>query len=442
MPPRLVSFLGLFVMIGLAWAMSSHKSRVSWRLVGGGLLLQFAFALLILKAPGGRWLFDQFGLLFNQVLSAISDGAGFLFYVYPDAGEEEGFPPRYVMMRSLAIKILPTIIVFSSMMSILYYVGVMQRLVGGLAWVMRRTLGTSGAETLSAAANVFVGQTEAPLVIRPYVARMTRSELMVVMVGGFATIAGGVLGLYVTMLGPEYAGHLLTASVISAPAALLIAKVMQPEVEQPLTADDAPIDSASPEAAEGDEDGDATPAGEADPTPPANVLEAAAEGAAAGMKLALNVLAMLITFVALVAMGNAVVGWVGGLFGFEGEAAWTLQKAFGYAFAPIALAMGIPWSESGVAGAMLGEKMVLNEFLAYFSLSQAAEAGKLSERSVTIMTYALCGFANFSSIGIQLGGIGGIAPSRRSDLAQLGFRAMLGGSLAAFMTACIAGVLL
>ncbi|MEM9187381.1 MAG: nucleoside transporter C-terminal domain-containing protein [Planctomycetota bacterium] len=435
---RVVSFFGLFVMIGLAWLMSSHKSKVSWRVVGGGLLLQFAFALLILKAPGGTWVFDQLGLLFNEVLKAIGKGAGFLFNVYPDKGEEEGFPPPYTMMRSLALKILPTIIVFSSMMSILYYLGVMQRVVGALAWLMRRTLGTSGAETLSAAANVFVGQTEAPLVIRPYVPTMTLSELMVVMVGGFATIAGGVLGLYVGMLGPEYAGHLLTASVISAPAALLIAKVMQPEVDLAGTSDAGPGETPPPDKPAAGP----TAASDLDPQLPANVLEAAAEGASAGMKLALNVAAMLITFVALVAMLNGVVGWAGALCGFTGDSAWTMEKAFGYAFAPLAWAMGIEAADCNAAGVMLGEKMVLNEFIAYFSLSEAAKAGTMSERSVTIMTYALCGFANFSSIGIQLGGIGGIAPERRGDLARLGLRAMLGGTLAAFMTACIAGILL
>lgn len=439
---RLISFFGLFVMIGLAWLMSSHKSRVSWRVVAAGLGLQFVFALLILKAPGGQAVFDWLGGLFNQLLGFIEEGSALLFNVYPREGEE-GLPPPFVLLRSFAFGVLPTIIVFSSLMSILYYLGVMQRVVGALAWVMQRTLGTSGAETLSAAANIFVGQTEAPLVIRPYVKDMSMSELMVVMVGGFATIAGGVLGIYVALLGPQYAGHLLTASVISAPAALLIAKVMQPEVAVPVTVQEDQHTSGesqgeanAPDRAN-DGDGDV----ELDYVA-SNVLEAAAEGATAGLKLALNVGAMLITFVALVAMINAFVGWCGAFFGFEGDAAWTLEQGFGYLFAPLAWTMGIQWSDCTIAGQMMGEKMVLNEFIAYLSLGEAVKNESMSERSITIMTYALCGFANFSSIGIQLGGIGGIAPSRRGDLAKLGFRAMIGGTLAAFMTACIAGILL
>ncbi|MEM6655889.1 MAG: nucleoside transporter C-terminal domain-containing protein, partial [Planctomycetota bacterium] len=311
------------------------------------------------------------------------------------------------------------IIFFSSLMSILYHIGLMQLIVGALSWVMRRTLGTSGAETLSAAANVFVGQTEAPLVIRPYVGRMTMSELMVVMVGGFATIAGGVFAIYVS-LGAN-AGHLLTASVISAPASLLIAKVMQPEVDEPDTAESGV---------------------QTDERPAGNVLEAAADGVTAGLQLALNVGAMLIAFVALVAMLNAIATAVGGWFGFDGEKAWTLQAGLGYLFAPLAWTMGIEWADCLVAGKMLGEKIVLNEFFAYLSLGDAIKNESISPRSITIMTYALCGFANLSSIGIQLGGIGALAPDRRSDLAKLGFRAMLGGSLAAFMTACVAGILL
>lgn len=415
---RYISLLGLAVMILLAWLMSAHKSRVNWRVVVSGLALQFAFALLILKAPGGQYVFQQLGEFFNRLLSFVDEGSMLMFGVNPSE-TDQGMPPRAALLRTFAFGVLPTIIFFSSLMSVLYHIGVMQLVVGGLAWVMRRTLGTSGAETLSAAANIFVGQTEAPLVIRPYVSKMTLSELMVVMVGGFATIAGGVFAIYVKF-GID-AGHLLTASVISAPAALLIAKVMQPEVDEPETAG---VGAARMETTSG------------------NVLEAAAEGASAGMKLALNVAAMLIAFVALVAMLNALVGWIGGLAGFEGEAAWSMQKAFGYAFAPLAWLMGIESKDCLPAGVMLGEKMVLNEFYAYLSLSDAITESRVSERTATILTYALCGFANFSSIGIQLGGIGGIAPERRGDLAKLALRAMLGGTLAAFMTACIASALL
>ena len=306
-------------------------------------------------------------------------------------------------------------------MAILYHLGLMQLVVKAFAWIMQKTLGTSGAETLSAAANIFVGQTEAPLVVRPYVNEMTLSELNVVMVGGFATIAGGVLAAFVGM-GID-AGHLITASVISAPAALLIAKVLQPETEATKTSGRVRIDAG---------------------TGSVNVIEAAAEGASAGLQLALNVGAMLIAFVALVAMINAFVGWLGGQvadnLGYANAASWSLEMFFGYVFWPFAWLMGIPPGECHLAGEMLGTKMVVNEFVAYDQL--AAAKGQLSPRSFTIMTYALCGFANFSSIGIQLGGIGGIAPDRRSDLARLGFRAMLGGTLAAFMTACVAGALL
>lgn len=414
---RGISLLGLLVMVLLAWAMSSHKKRVSPRIVIGGLALQLVFALLILKTAPGEFVFRAVGDFFANILSFVDEGSAFLFDIYPRPSDTEPLPAQFTLWRSFAFGILPTIIFFSSLMSVLYHLGLMQWIVKGFAWVMLKTLGTSGAETLSAAANIFVGQTEAPLVIRPYVAEMTLSELNVVMVGGFATIAGGVLAAYVG-LGID-AGHLITASVISAPAALTIAKILQPETEQSKTAGAVQVNAKSGCV---------------------NVIEAAAEGASAGLSLALNVGAMLIVFVAFVAMGNAVVGWTGGWFGFDGEAKWSLELLFGYVFAPLAWLMGIAWDECNRAGAMLGTKMVINEFVAYIQLAEARE--ELSPRTYMILTYALCGFANFSSIGIQLGGIGGIAPERRADLAKLGFRAMLGGTLAAFMTACMAGLLL
>ena len=303
----------------------------------------------------------------------------------------------------------------------LYYLGIMQKIVSLFAWIMQRTLGTSGAETLSAAANVFVGQTESPLVIRPYVSKMTQSELMAVMVGGFATIAGGVLAAYVSF-GID-AGHLITASVISAPAALLIAKVMQPETEHSVTMGKVELHVQDKES---------------------TLIEAAASGATAGMKLAINVAAMLIAFLAIIAMVNGLIGWTGTWFGFEEAHRWTLEKGLGWLFWPLAYLMGIPAADCGAAGQLLGTKMVANEFVAYLQLGELMEAGQqtLSPRTVTILTYALCGFANFGSIGIQLGGIGGVAPDRRGDLARLGLRAMIGGTLAAFMTACIAGILI
>jgi CNT family concentrative nucleoside transporter len=396
--------------------MSSHRRRIPWRIVGGGMALQFVFALLILKTDPGQMVFVWMGDFFKQILSYVDHGSAFLFNVYPRPGDDL-MPPVYTLWRSFAFGVLPTVIFFSSLMAILYHVGFMQKVVQLFAWIMQKTLGTSGAESLSAAANIFVGQTEAPLVIRPYVREMTLSELNAVMVGGFATIAGGVLAAYVAM--GVNAGHLITASVISAPAALLIAKVMQPETEHSKTLGTVELDVEKTSV---------------------NVVEAAAGGASDGVKLALNIAGMLIAFVALVEMGNGLFGWVGMQFGFEGESAWSLQRAFGLVFSPLAWLMGIPWSECRIAGEILGTKTVLNEFVAFADLSTRQAA--FSERSFTILTYALAGFANFSSIGIQLGGIGGIAPERRSDLARLGLRAMIGGTLAAFMTACVAGLLI
>ncbi len=402
--PRFISFCGLFVMVLLAWLMSSDRWKISLRIVIGGLLLQMGFALFILKTRLGKVIFQAMGDFFTGLLN------------YVDAGSEFVFGAVYAE-HFFAFKVLPTIVFFSSLMAILYHLGIVQKVVSFFAHIMQYVLGTSGAESLSAAANIFVGQTEAPLVVRPYVDSMTQSELMAVMVGGFATIAGGVLAAYVGM-GVD-AGHLMTASVISAPAALLIAKVMQPEVEQPKTLGHVAVDV---EAAT------------------TNIVEAAAAGATDGMKLAINVAAMLIAFLALIAMGDAIIGWVGNWFGQE----WTIAKLLGYAFAPLAWIMGIESKDCFAAGELLGLKMVATEFVAYLKFGEWLQPDspvQLSERSKVIMTYALSGFANFGSIGIQIGGIGGIAPDRRADLARLGFRAMLGGTLACCMTACVAGVL-
>jgi concentrative nucleoside transporter, CNT family len=414
---RCVSFAGLFVMIALAWLMSSHRRKVSLRIVVGGLLLQFLFALLVLRTEPGRQVFETLDAAFRALIGYVDSGSQFVFEISPRDGED-GFPPPQVLLRTFAFGVLPTIVFFSSLTAILYHFGILQRVVAFCSWIMRYVLRTSGAETLSAAANIFVGQTEAPLVVRPYVATMTQSEMMSVMVGGFATIAGGVLAAYVGM-GVD-AGHLMTASVISAPAALLIAKVLQPEVEVPETLRIGVVDIERPTV---------------------NVLEAATLGAIEGMKLALNVAAMLIAFLALIAMGDALVGWLGSWFGRE----WTIARLLGIAFAPLALAMGIEWRDALSAGELLGLKMVTNEFVAYQRMTAWMQEGSsvpLSERTTIIMTYALAGFANFGSIGVQIGGISAIAPERRSDLARLGLRAMLGGTLACFMTACIAGVLL
>jgi CNT family concentrative nucleoside transporter len=420
---RVISVFGIAAFLGLAWLMSSHKRRVSPRIIIGGLALQFALAAFIIRTSAGKAAFEAVGNVFLALLSCVDAGSQFVF----GADYAEHF---------FAFKVLPTIIFFSAFMSIFYYYGVMQFIVGVFAKAMQKTLGTSGAETLSAAANVFVGQTEAPLVIRPYISSMTISELNAVMVGGFATMAGGVLGGLVEM-GRRVEGDvvtyvinpqdLLAASVMAAPAALMVAKVLQPEVDAPQTLGDVKIDVKDPST---------------------NVLEAVSNGAVGGLQLALNVGAMLIVFLALIAVIDLLLGWTGAQFGYvdaNGAYAWSLGAGLGRLFAPLAWLMGIPWGDSVNAGQLLGLKMATNEFVAYGRLAEWAEPGstvQLAERTRQIMTFALCGFANFSSIGIQLGGIGGMAPQRRGDLARLGLRAMLGGTLVAFINACVANIML
>ncbi|MEZ6032714.1 MAG: nucleoside transporter C-terminal domain-containing protein [Planctomycetaceae bacterium] len=406
---------GYFVMIFLAWLMSSRKRCFPWRVVFGGTLLQLMFAWFTIKTPAGRLIFEKAGACFNLLMNFVDVGNAAVF--------GDNFREHY-----FAFKVLPTIIFFSALMSVLYHLGVMQFVVRILGCVMQLTLGTSGAESLSASANIFVGQTEAPLVVRPYVARMTHSELMAVMVGGFATVAGGVMALYVGW-GID-AGHLMTASVISAPAGLLIAKVLQPEVDTPQTR------GVSKHVL---------------PRETSNLIEAATTGAADGLMLALNVGAMLIAFFGLITMidygltqGSA---WA---FASLGHGDWpplTMSRILGVVFSPIAWLMGVEWKECTSVGQLLGVKMVATELVAYSQLDvmlgdpDAGIAPTLSRRAIIIATYALCGFANFASIGIQIGGIGAIAPERRRDLTQLGLRAMLGGTLACCMTACIAGIL-
>lgn len=414
---RVVSFGGLFVMMGLAWAMSNNRWKVNLRIVAGGLALQFGMALLVLKTDPGHNFFLWLGEMFRNMQTFTDEGSKLVFGVNTGPNET-GYPPRDTLIRTITFGVLPTIIFFSSLMSILYYLGIVQIVVRAIAKVMQWTLKTSGAETLSAASNIFVGQTEAPLVIKPYLPKMTESELMALMVGGFATIAGGVLAVYVGM-GID-AGHLMTASVISAPAALLIAKIMVPEVETPETAGGA-IPSITRTGS--------------------NVVEAATLGATDGLKLALNVAAMLIAFTALVAALDAIIVWTGELI----EQEWSLGMLLGYVFSPLAWAMGIPRIDILRAGELLGLKMVANEFVAYSRMSewQEADSGvKLTERTSIILTYALAGFANFASVGIQIGGIGSLVPERQKDLAKIAVKAMLGGTLACFMTACIAGILL
>lgn len=398
-----VSFLGLLVMLVLAWSMSNNKRIIPWRTVITGTLLQIVFALIILRTPIGRAFFIWLSDVVTVFLDFSDAGARFIF--------GDGFAEHF-----FAFKVLPTIIFFSSVITILYYLGVLQFIVKIFARIMMKVMGTSGAESLASAVNVFVGQTEAPLLIRPYVPFLTQSELMAVMVGGFSNIAGGVLAAYVGM-GVD-AGHLIASSVMSAPASLVMAKLAFPEIEQSATAGKVTLEVERPWA---------------------NVIDAAAEGATEGLKLALNVAAMLIAFIGLVALLNAGLMKLGGFVGYP---TLSLELILGYLLRPLAWVMGVPWKDAANVGALLGIKTVLNEFVGYVRLQEMVQAGQLTERSRVIATYALCGFANFSSIAIQIGGIGAMAPSRKADLARLGLKAMVAGSLATFQTATIAGMLL
>lgn len=403
---KIISLLGLIVMIGIAYLISDNKKAIRWKLVATGVAMQLIFGALILKFPPGERLFSFLNDLVTNLLEFTKQGTAFLFGDLLNIGNY-GF--------IFALQILPTIIFFSALMAVLYYLGIMEKIITVLARVMAKTLGTSGAESLSAAANIFVGQTEAPLVIRPFIATMTKSELLTVMTGGMATVAGGVLAGYVSM--GVSAGHLIAASIMSAPASLIISKIMVPETETPVTKGSVEMELEQLDS---------------------NIIDAAARGTSEGLQLALNVGAMLLSFIALVAVVNAIVSWFGGLFGLD---YLSLEWILGRLFYPLALVMGVPAVDALQAGSLLGQKIVINEFFAYANLSTLITEGALQERTVVILTYALCGFANFSSIGIQIGGIGPLAPERRSDLAKLGMRALIGGSLAAFMTATVAGIL-
>lgn len=401
---RLVSLLGLLVMISVAFALSENRKAIQWRTVITGILLQAVFGLFILKTSFGRNLFDTIGQGFNAILGYTTEGAKFLFGGLAVPSDSLGF--------IFATMVLPTIIFMSALMSVLYHIGVMQKVVELVARVMMKVMKTSGAESLAAAANIFVGQTEAPLVIKPFVEKMTKSEIMCLMTGGMATVAGGVLAAYVGF-GID-AGHLLAASVMSAPAALVCAKLMVPEVEASTTAGVVKVDL---------------------PKVSANVVDAAATGASDGLRLAANVAAMLLAFIALIAMLNGILGGIGGLVGFP---QLSFELLMGYINAPVAWVIGVPWEDCFTVGSILGKKIVLNEFVGYLDLIQAK--AQISERSAILTTYALCGFSNFSSIAIQIGGIGTLAPGKRPMLAKYGIKSMIGGTLACYMTACIAGL--
>ncbi len=415
--------LGIAFLLTTVWLCSAHRKSISWPLVAKGLGLQIAFALLVLKTGVGHTFFSAVNDVFVALIGYTNAGSRFVFGSLVDYGTpvEGGAGGVVNIGANFAFSVLPTIIFFSSLMALAYHLRIMQRVVRGVAWAMQRTLGTSGAETTSAAGNIFVGQTEAPLLIRPFVDRMTMSELNTVMTGGFATVAGGALAAYVAILVgvfPGIAGHLLAASIMAAPAGIVVSKMLMPETEEPETRGTLDIDP---------------------PQTHANVIDAAAGGAGDGLKLALNVGAMLLAFLAIIALGNGIIGWVTGLFGVEGI---TLERLFGWVFAPVAWLIGVPWADAVEVGTLFGVKMVANEFLAFTNLGAGLGGDlQLSNKSLIMCTYALTGFANFSSIAIQIGGIGGIAPGRREDLSKLGLRAMLGGTVATWMTATLAGVL-
>ncbi len=423
---RWISLFGMLFLVGLAWTISEDRRRFPVRVVLWGIGLQLLFGLVVLSPAAQDFFFVGVDGAVRKLLSFSELGADFAFqsvepHQIADPDGRLHFFAGHISppMKTFAFWILPSIIFFSSLMAVTYHLGLMQRVVQLMAWTMQRTMKTSGAETLSTAANVFLGQTEAPLLVKPFVGQMTRSELFCVMLGGFANTAGGVLAAYVSFLSdiPGIAGHLVTSSILSAPATLVIAKVMLPERGEPQTARSLKM---------------------SDERPDRNVMAAAARGATEGMSLAINVAAMLIAFVALTGM----IDWGMGFLSLGG-APLSLARVLGWVFTPLAFAMGVPWEEATTVGRLLGEKMVLTEFIAYMHLGELQNsATPLSPRSAVIASYALCGFANFASIGIQLGGIGGMAPHRANELAELAFKAMIGGSFATFMTACVAGLML
>jgi CNT family concentrative nucleoside transporter len=419
---RFISFFGWLTMIAFAWAISYNRKLFPWRTVAWGLGLQFILAVLILKTSWGKDLFEIAGKVVQKLIQFSTEGTKFVFGPLADQdlmGTEFGSGHALVF----ASVVIGTIIIVACISSLLYHWGILPRVVHAIAWCMRKVMGTSGSETLSACANIFMGQTEAPLMIRPYVPRMTRSEIMTIMVCGMAHIAGGVAAVYAAMgIAAGYkdtAGHLLTASVLNCPAALMIAKILLPETQQSETAASMPATV---------------------PRTTVNSIDAICRGASDGFYLALNVIAMLIGFIAMIALADYVFAWPQKHVGIANPA--TLETVFGWLNAPFAWLMGVPTHDTIAVGQILGKRIVLNEFIGYSDLTMNAKAMALDPRSFTIATYALCGFANFSSIAIQIGGIGSLAPERRGEMAKVGFRAMCGGLLAAYMTASLAGLLL
>ncbi|HKQ50530.1 MAG TPA: nucleoside transporter C-terminal domain-containing protein [Phycisphaerae bacterium] len=420
--------LGILALLFIAWLLSTDRRRFPFKTVIGGMVLQWLLALLVLKTEPGRAIFDALGSVVAVILIGADQGAAFVF------GPLAGSHAAVSWGAIVGIKIMTTIIIVATLSALGYHYGILQRVVAGMAWIMTRALGVSGAESLSGAANVFLGQTEAPLLIRPYLPTMTRSEIMAMMTGGFATVAAGVMAYYVSLLGgndPERmaqtARHLLTASLMSAPAAFVLAKIMVPEREKPVTGGPTKVTVARDTH---------------------SFMDAATSGASEGMKLAINVLAMLIAFVALIAILDygltafGRVSFIAPAVSAMGMKELNLDEILGLVFAPVAWLNGVQSSDCRTFGSLLGKAMATNELIAYMSLGEIIKSGALSERSITIAMYSLCGFANISSIGIQIGGIGALAPERRPDLLHYGPRAMLAGAMACWMTGCIAGVLI
>ncbi len=405
-PQRLTGIFGMAFILGIGIALSRNRRAISWRVVGWGLGLQLAFAIFVLRVTFGRDLFSALGEVVKTILGYSYVGSSFVF---GEIGKQQSS-----LGVIFAFQVLPAIIFVSALFAILYYLGVMQLVVKAFAIVMNKVMGASGAESLNVAASIFMGQTEAPLTIRPFLNKMTRSELMTVMTAGMAHVSGSIMAAYIAF-GIE-ARHLLTAVIMTAPGTIMMAKIIEPETETPETLGGVKVEI---------------------PRTDVNVVDAAARGTTDGLYLMLNVIAMLVSFIALVALVNGGFGWV------HGHVSWfpgTVQTILGWVFRPIAFVMGVPWHDSGTIGALLGERMVLNEFIAYTDLGKLK--GVLDPLSFTIATFALCGFANISSVGIQIGGIGALAPERKHDLARLGFRAMIAGTLANFLSATLAGMLL
>jgi concentrative nucleoside transporter, CNT family len=429
-------FIGIAFILGVAYLFSSQKKTIDWKLVVSGLILQILIAIAVLKVGFIRSVFDTIGSGFVTFLGFSAQGAQFLFGDLARNSEANG-DVKHSLGFVFAFQALPTVVFFSAITAGLYYLGILQKVVFGFAWIMSRTMRLSGAESLSAAGNIFLGQTEAPLLVRPFIARMTTSELFCLMTGGMATIAGSVMGAYIAFLGGNdteqlvrFATYLLCASIMNAPAAIVLAKIFQPETEP------EKIDTSLKVSRE---------------SIGVNLIDAVSSGAAVGLKLALNVGAMLLAFVAIIYALNWIL--VDGIGSWTGLNEWvktstdgtfdgfSLQYIFGQVFRVFAFLMGVDWNQSLHVGSLLGQKMVINEFVAYKSLAEVKSLGLLSEKSIIISTYALCGFANFSSIAIQIGGIGGMAPERQSDLSRLGLRVLFAATLATMMSGTIAGAL-